>query len=564
MWRAGGVKRTVVNVAAARSVVGHPPQTTAITTPSSWRPYASSAGGVGTRPPPPSTSTPTPSTTSTTATNAQTRPNPKYEEPLVDVGATRAGPTMPWGMIGMLAVAALGGGGFYAYQNYFETPSKHHPIAVTDIQRAIELDAAARKAHPGSLGIKEEDHITAPLPSQNTETATTSPHPTSPPPVDTPQPLPTSLHIPLLTTNNPAVTVNTPDTPSNGSMHVVAVGADVVREVVEAHRVNFEQQLRSTEAKWKRRTDKQQAKREAEHHAYVEALKESHKRDIAEWEARLALEQSRIQAYKVQLEEEQQTALDEHTRAIHEEAANTLAERLSDMRTRFINELHEHQQELERQSQERHAQRLDIIRELHGQLESHKELFEEQEELAQSSLSVQKLSLALVDLTNALEQHALPFDTTIKVLRGLSSGLPMVNMAVKTIPKNVSKQGVYSYDRLRTRFDRVRKYARRAALVPPESGMLWHGLAVFMDATHIPPAAFGLQGEEALATLDKATQLLAAGDLKTAVAAVESLSGGPRAIANDWVTEANYRLSLEQAIKIIQAEVETQTSILYQ
>jgi len=68
-----------------------------------------------------------------------------------------------------------------------------------------------------------------------------------------------------------------------------------------------------------------------------------------------------------------------------------------------------------------------------------------------------------------------------------------------------------------------------------------------------------VQGEQTVEALERASRHLDAGQLNEAIAEVENLHGVPKAMATDWLKAAKERLTLEQALRLITAELETMT-----
>jgi len=131
----------------------------------------------------------------------------------------------------------------------------------------------------------------------------------------------------------------------------------------------------------------------------------------------------------------------------------------------------------------------------------------------------------------------------------------VIEAAAESI-SNLAPKGVYSYDRLKLRFNQLQKHAHRAALVPPNGGMWWHAFSLAIAS--LPPSLLHVKGEQTVEILERAHQQLDAGNLQDAILEVEKLQGLPKEMARDWLHAAKDRLLLEQGVKTVTAELFSQ------
>lgn len=151
-----------------------------------------------------------------------------------------------------------------------------------------------------------------------------------------------------------------------------------------------------------------------------------------------------------------------------------------------------------------------------------------------------------------------PFVAELKALREAAPGKPVVAEAAVLIEAFATK-GVPTLAQLRERFDLVARNVKRASMSVEGEGWWSHvidRLSALMTIRRTDVAADtgGIDG--ALAVAERA---LAAGDLPSAVGALESLKGLTAAAAAPWLGDAKARLAAERAMVILHAHVVSAT-----
>lgn len=137
-----------------------------------------------------------------------------------------------------------------------------------------------------------------------------------------------------------------------------------------------------------------------------------------------------------------------------------------------------------------------------------------------------------------------------------------IQTILSTIPHKALEDGISSEKSLKSRFDRVRKVARRVALVPEEGGGLGMYLLSFIqslltiDMIHPRLTSSGLSSIDprSLSTFDllhQAKVSLDAGDMETTVRVLGHLEGEARRVVSDWLRDALVYLETRQAVMAI-------------
>ncbi|KAL6068507.1 hypothetical protein QOT17_008143 [Balamuthia mandrillaris] len=220
--------------------------------------------------------------------------------------------------------------------------------------------------------------------------------------------------------------------------------------------------------------------------------------------------------------------------------------------------------QLGRELEQKHAERLDLLSTLNAKIEAYNNLVQsESTSFSRSSLEVHNMSLALLALSEAFEQHREPFQTQLEAFREAAKGLPLAEAALASIPPHLPEEGVYSSDLLKKRFRRVAKHARRAALVPEDGGMWWHAFSVFLSAGPISEQHTTAKAVENV--LQRAQEHIENNDLLSAVRELEEglpKEGLPRDMTKDWVDRARERIVVDQALALMNAEMISRTSAL--
>ncbi|XP_011142561.1 MICOS complex subunit Mic60 isoform X2 [Harpegnathos saltator] len=144
---------------------------------------------------------------------------------------------------------------------------------------------------------------------------------------------------------------------------------------------------------------------------------------------------------------------------------------------------------------------------------------------------------------------------------------PLVCAAIRGIPEEAAKRGVFPEDALRKRFLKVEDVARRLAMVPEEGASLpiyflsyLQSFLVFRTANPISKSE--LEDEpidvNSLNTYDilhRARYWLDRGDFKMTLRYMNLLKGAPRSVARDWMNETRILLETQLAVDTLLAHV---------
>lgn len=129
----------------------------------------------------------------------------------------------------------------------------------------------------------------------------------------------------------------------------------------------------------------------------------------------------------------------------------------------------------------------------------------------------------------------------IRALRDAARSDVLIEAALKTLPQKVIDEGAPSVSQLQERFNVVKKVAHRAALAPPESGLVGQLFGSALSLLIIPPGG-PIEGTDTDAVFSRADYALKAGDIESAVAEMKALSGVPADVSkyvwciDDWLT----------------------------
>ncbi|KOC61000.1 Putative mitochondrial inner membrane protein [Habropoda laboriosa] len=165
-----------------------------------------------------------------------------------------------------------------------------------------------------------------------------------------------------------------------------------------------------------------------------------------------------------------------------------------------------------------------------------------------------------------IEEVIRPLEPEIKaVTKAAPKEDALVQAAIKGIPQEAAKRGVFPEDVLRARFIKVEEVARRLAMVPAEGAALpVYILSYLQSYLMIKNANPISQGEiedmpidvQSLNTYDilsRARYWLDRGDFKMTLRYMNLLKGAPRSIARDWMNETRILLETQLAVDALLA-----------
>ncbi|XP_032685600.1 MICOS complex subunit Mic60 [Odontomachus brunneus] len=151
------------------------------------------------------------------------------------------------------------------------------------------------------------------------------------------------------------------------------------------------------------------------------------------------------------------------------------------------------------------------------------------------------------------------------VSKAASKDDPLVCAAIRGIPEEAAKRGVFPEDALRERFLKVERVARRLAMVPEEGASLpiyllsyLQSFLIIRTANPIPKSE--LEDEpidvDSLNTYDilhRARYWLDRGDFSMVLRYMNLLKGAPRSVSRDWMNEVRILLETQLAVDTLLA-----------
>ncbi|XP_054001785.1 MICOS complex subunit Mic60 isoform X6 [Hylaeus anthracinus] len=166
----------------------------------------------------------------------------------------------------------------------------------------------------------------------------------------------------------------------------------------------------------------------------------------------------------------------------------------------------------------------------------------------------------------SLNKAIRPLEPEIKaVTKAAPKEDPLVLAAIRGIPEEAAKRGVFPEDVLRARFLKVEEVAKRLALVPEQGAALpvyflsyLQNFLMIKSATSIPQSELEDKpiDTQCLNTYDilhRARYWLDRGDFKMTLRYMNLLKGASRTIANDWMNETRILLETQQAVETLLA-----------
>jgi mitofilin len=141
----------------------------------------------------------------------------------------------------------------------------------------------------------------------------------------------------------------------------------------------------------------------------------------------------------------------------------------------------------------------------------------------------------------------------------------LTTLALKSIPKAVLEQGVYSEDALVTRFSKIERLCKRVSLIGDEGGSLFRYLLSYLQSMLIVKTACVSEEELADKEVDPSSwdtyDILARvrhhldhRNLEMSLRYANQLKGEPRKVAKGWIQDVRLHLETRQAANILKAQ----------
>lgn len=163
-------------------------------------------------------------------------------------------------------------------------------------------------------------------------------------------------------------------------------------------------------------------------------------------------------------------------------------------------------------------------------------------------------------MQSKVDSGDLAFDNELRALKSLStptasSGEGVVRSALEQIEKSgIPQTGVKSFAALSSWFtNTVAPRIQSSSLVPApeEATVISHLASAGLSKIMFRPQAGRVPGDSVGAVLARAEWCLAEKDLDGAAREINSLTGWPAKLANDWLQQARRKLEVQQALEVI-------------
>ncbi|EAL18889.1 hypothetical protein CNBI1500 [Cryptococcus deneoformans B-3501A] len=186
------------------------------------------------------------------------------------------------------------------------------------------------------------------------------------------------------------------------------------------------------------------------------------------------------------------------------------------------------------------------------------------------NVRLHKIWSALRAVQSKVDSGDLAFDDELRALKSLStptasSGEGVVRSALEQIEKSgIPQTGVKSFAALSSWFtNTVAPRIQSSSLVPApeEATVISHLASAGLSKIMFRPQAGRVPGDSVGAVLARAEWCLAEKDLDGAAREINSLTGWPAKLANDWLQQARRKLEVQQALEVVATEA-TLSSLL--
>jgi hypothetical protein len=177
--------------------------------------------------------------------------------------------------------------------------------------------------------------------------------------------------------------------------------------------------------------------------------------------------------------------------------------------------------------------------------------------LLRKSYSMLASASSSSSFTNSSQNHSTaksPIKEQWDHVRSLAQGDALVVSIVQSLPARVQENDALTVPELQVRFAVMREEARKAALAPEQAPkMLGQLIGTVLAKVSSSPSGY-LAGPGVEECLARAAFHLERGKLKDAVREVASMEGYAKVLAQDWLTLAQDRLLVDQAVCALKAD----------
>ncbi|XP_048452730.1 MICOS complex subunit MIC60 isoform X2 [Rhincodon typus] len=191
-------------------------------------------------------------------------------------------------------------------------------------------------------------------------------------------------------------------------------------------------------------------------------------------------------------------------------------------------------------------------------MESHAIAEEEARKAHQLWLSIEALQYTLK--TASGDSLTEPLQKALEAVTNSCEDDKFTQALVRALPQECLSRGVYSEETLRHRFYKVRKMARRVAMIDETRNSLYQYFLSYLQSFLLmepqvikPPEELNPDDLDTFRLLSYASFCIEHGDLELAAKFVNQLRGEPRRVARDWLTEARVTLETKQVVEILSA-----------
>uniref|UniRef100_A0A3B3RUE6 MICOS complex subunit MIC60 n=1 Tax=Paramormyrops kingsleyae TaxID=1676925 RepID=A0A3B3RUE6_9TELE len=195
---------------------------------------------------------------------------------------------------------------------------------------------------------------------------------------------------------------------------------------------------------------------------------------------------------------------------------------------------------------------------LEDAIDSHATAEEQARKAHQLWLSVEALNYTLK--TAGADTPTEPLEGAVKAVRDSCSENEFAQVLTTALPSESLQRGVFSEASLRARFYSIRKLVRRVAMIDETRNSLYQyflsylqSLLLFEQEQLPPPDKLTPADLDTFRLLSYATYCIERGDLELAAKFMNQLTGEPRRVARDWLTEARLTLETRQIVSLLSA-----------
>lgn len=310
-----------------------------------------------------------------------------------------------------------------------------------------------------------------------------------------------------------------------------------------------------------------------------EAIKQAEEKSFSKYEVLLAqqrgdlelLSERRLQDKEATLKEQYQVELDrikeiyeeklkafilEHGEKVSISIRNEVDRAVGDLRSQLDLEFNLSMAQLRDSHTKQMLKAQDDITAANATIAAINQAIDDRLKSLEYSDKVHRQAAAIMALQETMKE-SIPLKDQINELQACANDDPLVVYALKSLPEQASKQGVYTLQQLLDRFQVVKEEVRKSSLSPVEAPkIVGQIVGTVLAKMTVEPSGY-VNGESIEAVMARASFFFEKGDIENGLRELDTIEGSARVLLQDWIKLARDRWTVDLIADVLKANAIT-------